>query len=158
MTNSLIWWLIPGLVGGSAVLVLLMWRPFRRLGWEIQIERARELFKLQRERLELQFFEAAAATGKPRGLRWIGCQWDDETAFVRDKETGQIASLAAVTIQFEAIPGSDMEGLPAVGNLRRASAVFFFHKGQWLTAGKAVFNLDPREALEHFKNQYEPLG
>jgi len=61
----------------------------------------------------------------------------------------------AVTIQFEAIEGSDMEGLPAVGNLRNASAVFFFQKGHWLTVGKAVFNMNPDEALAHFKNQYE---
>jgi hypothetical protein len=51
-----------------------------------------------------------------------------------------------------------MEGLPAVGNLRNASAVFFFHRGRWHTAGKAVFNLNPDEALARFRNQYEPLG
>jgi hypothetical protein len=51
-----------------------------------------------------------------------------------------------------------MEGLPAVGNPRDASAVFFFHRGRWHTTGKAVFNLSPGEALAHFRNQYEPLG
>jgi hypothetical protein len=66
-----------------------------------------------------------------------------------------LAALVAVTIQFEAIEGSDMEGLPAVGNLRNASAVFFFDRGRWHTTGKAVFNLNPGEALEHFRNQYE---
>jgi len=62
-----------------------------------------------------------------------------------------------VTIQFEAIEGGDMEGLPAVGNLRNASAVFFFERGQWRTVGKAVFNMNPDEALVHFQNQYEPI-
>ena len=50
-----------------------------------------------------------------------------------------------------------MEDLPAVGNLRNASAVFFFHRGQWHTIGKAVFNLNPDEALNHFHKQYELL-
>ena len=50
-----------------------------------------------------------------------------------------------------------MEGEPAVGNLRNASAVFFFHRGHWETVGKAVFNMNPGEAIDHFKNQYERL-
>jgi len=50
-----------------------------------------------------------------------------------------------------------MEGLPAVDNLRNASAVFFFHQGRWHTLGKAVFNLNPDEALAQFHNQYERL-
>ena len=77
--------------------------------------------------------------------------------FVRDKQTGQFAALVGVTIQFEAIEGSDMEGLPAVGNLRNASAVFFYDRGRWQTTGKTVFNLNPDEALAHFAAQYERL-
>jgi len=151
----MLYWLIPLLVIAILALVIVIWRPLRSFGKEMQIERARELFKLQRERLEAQFLKAAAATGKPRGLRWKDCQWDDAVEFVRERSSGQIAALVAVTIQFEAIEGSDMEGLPAVGNLRNASAVFFFQKGHWLTVGKAVFNMNPDEALAHFKNQYE---
>jgi hypothetical protein len=51
-----------------------------------------------------------------------------------------------------------MEDVPAVADLKNASAVFFFDRGQWLTAGKAVFNLNPSEAVEHFKTQYERLA
>jgi hypothetical protein len=65
--------------------------------------------------------------------------------------------LVPVTVRFEAVPGSDMEGLPAVGNLRNASAVFFYRRGVWHASGRAVFNLNPDEALEHFKDQYVPL-
>jgi len=151
----MLYWLIPLIVVALLILVMVIWRPLRSFGKEVQIERARELFKLQRERLEAHFLKAAAATGKPRGLRWKNCQWDSAVEFVRECKTGQIAALVAVTIQFEAIEGSDMEGLPAVGNLRNASAVFFFQKGHWLTVGKAVFNMNPDEALAHFKNQYE---
>jgi len=63
--------------------------------------------------------------------------------------------LVGVTIQFDAIEGSDMEGLPAVGNLRHASGVFFLRGGRWRTLGRAVFNLSPGETIEHFKQQYE---
>jgi hypothetical protein len=133
----------------------LAWRPLRSLGRGIQVERARELFALQRERLEAAFRTAAAATGKPRGLLWKQCAFEPDLTLARDRHSGQLVGLQPVTIQFEAVPDSDMEGLPAVGNLRTASAVYFFHRGQWHTTGKAVFNLDPAQALEHFKNQYE---
>ncbi|MCI0682002.1 MAG: hypothetical protein L0Y71_07860 [Gemmataceae bacterium] len=153
-----IWpWLIPPLVliaGGAAV---YFGRRLRTFGREVNAARARELFRLQRERLEAQFLRAAGATGKPRGLRWVDCEWEDPVTFVRDRATGHLAAFVGVTIQFEAIPGSDMEGLPAVGNLKNASAVFFFHGGHWQTVGKAVFNLNPDEALRHLHNQYEPL-
>jgi hypothetical protein len=137
------------------VILSVLWRPLRAFGREVQVERARELFRLQRERLEAQFMKAAGASGKPRGLRWKDCEWDNGVEFVRDKQTGQIAALVGVTIAFEAVEGSDMEGLPAVGNLRNASAVFFFQAGHWHTVGRAVFNMNPDEALIHFKNQYE---
>ena len=66
-------------------------------------------------------------------------------------------ALVGVTISFEAIEGGDMEGLEAVGNLRNASAVFFYQDGQWQTGGRVIFNLNPDEAVEHFKQGYERI-
>ena len=149
------WW-IPLVIVAVAILVVAG-RRLRSFGKQVVGERARELFKLQRERLEVQFLQAAAATGKPRGLTWKDCQWDAPVEFVREKETGQIHALVSVTIAFEAIPGGDMENLPAVGNLRNASAVFLFQAGRWITAGKAIFNMNPDEAVRHFQGQYERL-
>jgi hypothetical protein len=153
----MIWlWLILAIL--VVILALaLSWRYLRFFGREVQAERAQELFALQRERLELKFQHAAAASGKPRGLRWKNCDWDGPVAFARERRTGQLAALAGLTIQFEAVEGGDMEGLPAVSTLRDASAVFFFHRGQWHTVGKTIFNMTPAMAIEHFKNQYEPV-
>lgn len=151
------WWIIGGIIV-ALVVAYFIWHPVRAFSKEIQLERAKELFKLQRERLEAQFFKAASATGKPRGLRWKDCQWDNGVEFVREKKTGQIAALVGVTISFEAIEGGDMEGVAAVGNLRNASAVFFLQRGHWLTVGKAVFNMNPDEAIHHFRQQYERVA
>ena len=134
---------------------LTFWR--RLSGRAANGEQARRLFQQQREHLELLFFQAAAASGKPRGLRWKACDWESGVEFARERASGQLAALVGVTIRFEAVEGSDMEGLPAVGNLRNASAVFFFHRNRWHTTGRTVFNLNPDEALVHFKNQYERL-
>jgi hypothetical protein len=149
-------WIAVALVVGVA-LVWIVWHRLHSFGSQVAIERVRELFKLQRERLEAQFLQAAAATGKPRGLRWKDCQWEDPVEFVREKATGQVHALVGVTIAFEAIAGSDMEGLPAVGNLRNASAVFVFQDGRWQTNGRAVFNMNPDEAVHHLQAQYERI-
>src|SRR5947209_7982907 len=147
------YWIVPAVMLVGLLAVLVFWRPLQLFGREVQVERARELFVLQRERLEASFFSAASATRKPRGLRWKQCVFEQELELARDRRTRQLVALVPVTIQFEAIEGSDMEGLPAVGNLRNASAVFFFQRGQWLTVGKAVFNLNPVEVIQHFKNR-----
>ena len=150
-------WLVLGLAGISVAGLGLAWRPLRRLGREIQVERARELFSLQRERLEARFLSAAGSTGRPRGLRWKAVEWTPGEEFGRERKTGRLAALVGVTIQFEAIEGGDMEGVAAVSNLRNASAVFFYHQRQWHTTGMTIYNLNPDEALRHFKNQYEPV-
>lgn len=156
--QAMTWMLVagPALAAAGAAAWLLL-RPLRRWGAEVQAERARELFQLQRERLGHQFLRAAAATGKPRGLRWKDCEFGGDVEFARDTRSRQVVALASVTVRFEAVEGGDMEGLPAVGNLRNASAVFYFEAGQWRTAGRAVFNLNPDEALRHFQGRYEAL-
>jgi hypothetical protein len=152
------YWLTPLIALAALTGLVVLVRSLRSFGTQVQVERARELFRLQRERLEAQFMKAAELTGKPRGLLWKDCQWENDVIFVRDRKSGQIAALVGVTIQFEAVPGGDMEGLPAVGNLRNASAVFYFTRGNWATVGRAVFNMNPGEALLHFKNQYESIA
>jgi hypothetical protein len=146
-------------IGAAAVvigaLVYLAWRPLRKLGREVLVERARESFRLQRERLEAKFIDAAAASGKPRGLSWKECNFASRVELARDRQTGQLIALVPVTIAFEAVAGGPMEGVEAVSQVRNATAVFAFERGHWATAGKAVFNMDPDEALRHFQHQYE---
>lgn len=127
------------------------------LGWrhEFQTARARELFFLQRERLAGLFLKAAAQSGKPRGLRWTQCIFESELVLARDLNSRQLIGLVPLTIHFEAIEGSDMEGHSEVGYPRSASALLFFARGQWHTAGKAIFNLSPREAIERHKDQLQ---
>jgi hypothetical protein len=150
-------WLVAGSVVIVAIVGISARRPLRSFGRAVQLERARELFVLQRERLEAEFFRTAATTGKPRGLLWKELQWETSVEFARERSTGQLAALIPVTIRFEAVADGDMEGVAAVDNLRNASAVFFFHRGHWLTVGKAIFNMNPGEAIAHFKNQYESI-
>jgi hypothetical protein len=150
--DGMIVWAVIGVVV-VIVLGLLLWGY-----WTTQrpsLDEARRQFQQRREYLEARFFTLAASSGKPRGLRWVECEWESPVTYARDRRSGQLAAFVAITIRFEAIEGSDMEGLPAVGNLRTASAVFFHDRGEWLASGRALFNLEPAQAIHHFGGQYE---
>jgi hypothetical protein len=109
------------------------------------------IFQLQRFEAELQqdFFVLAARSGKPRGLRWISCEWPGQLQIVADEEQQLISAFAAVNIGFEAVEGGDMEDVEAVSTIRDGSAVFHFQNGSWGSAGRVVFNMDPAKAAEH---------
>jgi hypothetical protein len=148
------WWALG--IGAIAVAIIAV-RSLRGLGREVQHARARESFRLQRERLEAKFLDAAAATGKPRGLTWVDCAFEPTLELVRDLATNQILGLTPVTIRFAAVPSGPMEGVEAVDNLRYATAVFVFERGQWVTHGRALFNMHPQEAIAHFDPQFRPV-
>jgi len=121
-------------------------------------QRQRAEFKSQRERLEAKFFEIAGNSGKPRGLRWSDCSFDDEITYARQRQTGELCALVGVTISFEAIIGGGMEEVEAVGNLRSATAVFRHENGRWQTDGRAIFNLNPTEAIAYYQENLAPIA
>jgi hypothetical protein len=137
--------------------LLVAWRPVLSVLRERRTMRAIREFPLQRERLEAEFFRLAAASGKPRGLRWLECDWQRSVTFGRDLENGTLTAFVGVNIRFEAIEGGDMEGVEAVGMIRDAAALFHFHRGVWGTGGRALFNMNPSDALSRLKDQIEPI-
>jgi hypothetical protein len=153
-------WIVAAVVLAIVVwaVAALIWRPISRSRREAQLLKARQDFHRQRERLEARFFEIAAASGMPRGLRWTGCDFDDDVAYARDRKSGELAALVGVTISFEAIPGGPMEDVEAVDNLRAATAVFRLGKERWQTDGRAVFNLNPTEAIAYYRDDLESIG
>ncbi|MFN0051322.1 MAG: hypothetical protein ACKV0T_03975 [Planctomycetales bacterium] len=148
---------ILGIVIGVAVAVLCGAVPLRNWLWRREFDRARQSFRREREVLEAKFFDLASASGKPRGLRWVDCDWLDAVSFARDRQTGLLAAFVAVNIRFEAIEGEEMEGVAAVGNVRDAAAVFHYQAGHWGTGGRALFNMNPADALARLNGQFEPL-
>ena len=63
----------------------------------------------------------------------------------------------AVNIRFEAIEGGEMEDVAAVGNIRDAAAVFHYQNGTWGTGGRALFNMNPKDAIERLQKQFAPV-
>lgn len=154
--------MLPEIFIGIAVVCSLIGLLFALTWWirrqqVTSLQRARDSFHLRREWLEANFVSQAEASGKPRGLRWMHCDFDDAVCFARDRRTGRYRALVGVTISFEAIEGGGMEDVEAVSNLRAATVVFRLDGPEWRADGRALFNLNPAEAIEHYQNDLETV-
>lgn len=150
-------------IGAASVLaislVAVLWNPVRRRLQAAENRRAIRSFRLHREQLEAKFADLAASQGKPRGLRWLDCDWQHTVTFGRDRQSGLLTAFVAVNVSFEAIEGGEMQDvdIKAVSAIREAAALFHYRRGVWGTGGRALFNMDPRGALVRLADQYEPV-
>ena len=152
-------WTTLGVWAIAAIIVgLLAWRPIKRWVRKQEVREALKRFKIQREQLEARFFDMARTQGKPRGLRWVDCDWQSEVTFARDRNTGLLTAFVAVNIYFEAIEGSDMEDVEHVSTVRDAAALFHYQNGRWGTGGRPLFNMNPHDAVARFEGQFEPVS
>lgn len=124
----------------------------------MEVERAAADFARDRLKLQEDFRAAANVTGKPRGLLWKSCEFQDAIRLARDKANGQLLGFVAATIAFEAIEGGGMEDVEAVGNLRAATAILSWNGFEWTTVGKTAFNLEPQEVLERYRDSLTPIA
>ncbi|MCO6454637.1 MAG: hypothetical protein J5I93_04980 [Pirellulaceae bacterium] len=152
-------WMTVGAVA-SVLAAILLQKALSR--WRVaaarrQLTEQRGRFQRRREWLEARFLTLASQSGSPRGLAWVDCEFDNAVAFARDRGTGELRALVGVTIRFEAIEGGGMEDVEAVGNLRAATAVFRWHRGDWETDGRAVFNLNPAETIRRYQHELETV-
>jgi len=132
-------------------------RPVQRWIWAREVKEAVRRFRLQREQLEARFFDMARTQGKPRGLRWLDCDWQSDVTFARDLNSGLLTAFVAVNISFEAIEGGEMEDVEHVGTIREAAALFHYQHGRWGTGGRPLFNMNPEDAVARFQGQFEPV-
>lgn len=158
MTGSVWFWIalacVMLLCGASGVLVYL-WPRIRNRRSGSTLEQARVNFHRRREWLEAKFLSLAAQSGKPRGMKWVDCDFADDVAFARDRKTGRYRALVAVAIQFEAIPGGGMEEVEAVAQRKAATVVFRLDGPEWEVDGRALFNLNPAQTIAQFQHELE---
>jgi hypothetical protein len=141
-----------------ALMAWLGWTAVRPKLFVRRVRRVEREFARDRKTLESKFFQASSLSGKPRGLAWKQCAFQDRLFLGRDRANGEIVGLVGVTIGFEAIAGGGMEEVEAVGNLRAATAVFTHNGREWTTQGKVIFNLEPREVLERYGESLVPVA
>ncbi|MCA9148728.1 MAG: hypothetical protein KDA92_05495 [Planctomycetales bacterium] len=149
---------------GIALIGIVLAACLRWIGQQVRLRRElltlverRSAFSRRREWLEAKFLQIANSRGTPRGLEWIDCDFEDNVRFAKDRRTGELTALVGVAIQFRAIEGGGMEHVEAVANQKAATAVFRFRESDWMTEGRALFNLNPLEALEYYQTELEPV-
>ena len=140
-------------VAGVAIAMAL--RPLRAARTAEQLARAQRDFHRQRELLEAKFIERAAASGKPRGLRWTDVDFDDDVIYARDRRSRRLKALVAIEVSFEAIEGGGMEEVEAVSNVRAATAEFLYDGTRWGTEGRVYFNLAPSATVKYLATDLE---
>ncbi len=153
MLQFLFWFMVFIFIAGG----WLVWSLVRRTLFSRKVERVLRDYVRDRDEIQAAFWQAARASGKPRGLAWKQCDFQDGLQLARDKATGELVGLVGATISFAAVEGGGMEEVEAVGNLRAATAVLTWNHGQWTSHGRVVFNLEPREVLEHYRDNLDRI-
>ncbi len=150
-------WVAFGVGLALALVAGWIWRRGRTAQRQAQYRLAQLEFLEKQNTYVDAFLKAANATGKPRGLEWIGCEMSDQVLFATDRVTGELYALCGATISFAAIPGGGMEDVEAVGNLRYATVFFVNRRGTWGSDGQSVFNLEPAASLERYEESLAPV-
>ncbi len=141
--------------------IVLALRPIYAAREVERLARARRDFHRQREPLEAKFIDRASASGRPRGLRWLDVNFDDDVVYARDRRSGKLKALVAVEVSFEAVAGSVMDEedqAEAVGRTRAATAEFFHDGVRWQTSGRVYFNLIPTATVEYLSRDLEMVA
>ena len=148
------WWLL--LVGLVALvtLVCISW-PAWGIGREARFARARKDFHAHREWLEVKFIRLAVARAAADAPRWEDCSFDDDVAYVRNRNTKELSAFVAV-----AMASNDLDSPSAgVSDGTRDScvgtAIFRFDRDHWVTDGRAILNLNPAQAIRYYRNDLE---
>jgi len=134
----------------------VLWRPLVTTWRETRLARVRRDFHRQRERLEAKFVQLGSVAFRPHAPQWVDCRFDDDVAYVRDRASGELSALVAVTVF---LPPEDEPYLTAdedpPGEPRDATAVFRFDGHHWETEGRALFNVSPAEAIDLYRQDME---
>ncbi len=126
-------------------------RPLRDAIEDMNLDRAREQFRLQREGLEARFVATLNREEPSEGLRWDDAEWRNEIVWARDRRTRQILALVGVIFEPEGFGG--YTDPPA----RHATALFEYRKGKWCAEGRRLDEIRPHEAF--IGNQrFEPIA
>ena len=84
-------WIVVGLVFLAGIVLGAVLAKKKSLGGrQRQLAEARQQFHRMREQLEAKFLQRAALTGKPRGLRWADCEFENDVTYARDRKTSEL--------------------------------------------------------------------
>lgn len=150
------WWIVAAAVVVFLAAGMLVWWPMRASSRETRFADARRDFHFQRERLEIRFIQLAQAQAKDSAPQWMDCEFDDDVCYVRNRYTGELSAFVGARVFFSGIDDTVEPG--QICGIREVTTVFRFDGQQWLTDGRAIFNLTPAEAVRFYERDLEMIG
>jgi hypothetical protein len=151
------YWLVALVVAVGIGVTVWLWRPLQARRRQRCFAHARRDFHLQRERLEMKFIHLAEAGSGPHALRWQNCEFDDDVSYVRHRASGEVSAFVGITVM-SADPASPLTDIAdLIDHLHVGTAIFRFDGTRWETDGKAILNLNPAEAIRHYRNDLEVI-
>ena len=134
---------------------LFVWRSMRAASRQARFDATRRDFHTQRERLEAKFVHLASADAQPNSPHWADCDFDDDVAYVRNRNTGELSAFVRVTVAVDDGENPSIGFDSLIGNLRAGTAIFRFDGDRWETDGRAILNLSPPEAVRFYQHDLE---
>lgn len=121
--------LLVGTLAAAALVARQRTGPVVRPVLQVSEESSRDEFHIRREMLEAKFLTLAAASGKPRGLAWTDCDFEDDVSFARARESRELQALVAVTIRLKPWKGAAWKTTPMSLTSARPRRCSVFIKG-----------------------------
>jgi hypothetical protein len=151
------WWMLIATTGALAALmaVTAAWWPVRTASRETRLAQARRDFHWQRERLEAKFVRLASSKSSLNAQAWDDCEFDDDVAYVKNRNTGELSAFVALTVSINAHADAIFDRQGLISNLRAGTAIFRFDNTHWETDGRAILNLTPAEAIRVYRKHLE---
>jgi hypothetical protein len=153
-----------GLVWGAGIAAVILLAvalvpgPLRRRSRRVRFLRAARSFHAQREWLEARFVQLATAAPNLDVPRWADCSFADDVCYARNRSTGELSALVAVTLAAEAREFATSSTTDVIGDLQAGTAVFRFDGTHWATDGRAILNLSPGETIHRSRGDLERIG
>jgi MYXO-CTERM domain-containing protein len=152
---------------------LLAVRSVRRRRSAPRLDGVDRLFRFQREHLEAKFVDLAQSSRRPSAPRSVNCDFQDDVTYVRNRRTGTIMALVAITVSVAGRRprfGDALEEAMAARSLvprhdtsqgepvRSATAVFSFDGQRWTTDGSVILDLSPSDAVRCLSHDLQIVG
>jgi len=136
----IIWGLV---VPTCSVGLWLISGPVRQYLAERKTNHARMLFHRQREWLEARFLTSLGRDRPQDVERWAEADWHDEVLWARDRRTRLLVALVGVEFPSARAACST----PHAPALSQATAIFVFRNGRWVSEGRWMDRMPPRDAF-----------
>ena len=151
--------LIAGLISAVVVAIITIYamRPFWRRRLQLRLRTLLTRFGWQREQLEARFFDVASRENEPAGWRWETIDFAQSVSFARDRSSGRLSALVEIEIGLVPRHAPQLPIGDTPPRRQHATAVFQVVRGRWVTKGRLLDNMSPREALHRFPDRYEAL-